>query len=169
MRAYPTVWCTHGDPAHTSLLCVRSGPCVCVCAIVLQGCYFFSLFALMWSLVFMGYGCQFPDDAYITATVGAVGIVVILAGWSNNVPLPALACSVLWSRLTCPLSLSPPRSSPSALAPPSNTVSRPVSCAHGTVLVGSWIAISLTFPPGPSDDPGRQGLQGGHRDARHTQ
>ena len=164
----------------TPRCCVCALDPACVCAIVLQGCYFFSLFALMWSLVFMGYGCQFPDDAYITATVGAVGIVVILAGWSNNVPLPALACSVLWSflRVTSfpthvPLvpvssSLLPPPPWPPP-PPPSNTVFRPFSCAHGTVLMGSWNAISLSSPPGPSDDPGRQGLQGGHRDARHTQ
>jgi hypothetical protein len=47
---------------------------------ITSGCYFFSLFMLMWSLVFLGYGTGFPEEAFIPAITGALGLVMILAG-----------------------------------------------------------------------------------------
>ena len=45
-----------------------------------SGCFFLSLFCLMWSLVFMGWGCGFPDKAFIPAIVGSLGLFALVAG-----------------------------------------------------------------------------------------
>jgi hypothetical protein len=57
-----------------------AAPCTRALSASPQGLYFLSLFSLMWCLVFMGYGAGFKEEAYIPATVGAVGLAMIILG-----------------------------------------------------------------------------------------
>lgn len=47
---------------------------------ITSGAFFLALFCLMWALVFMGWGCGFADEAHIPATVGSIGLGVLLLG-----------------------------------------------------------------------------------------
>ena len=52
---------------------------------ITSGCYFLSLFCLMWALVFLGHGTGFEDQAYIPTIVGALGLVAIIGGTDADV------------------------------------------------------------------------------------